>query len=50
MRSESIAISSSEKERLNDVAEEIYGTTEVPFGAVVSGLIEHYESGAQGGN
>lgn len=49
MRTESIAVSESEKSRLNGVAEEIYGTTEVPYGAVVSGLIEEYESGAQSG-
>lgn len=44
MRKKSIAVSADEQDRLDEVAEEMYGTTEVPYGAVVCGLIEEYES------
>ena len=50
MREKSIAVSADEQARLDDVAEEMYGTTSVPYGAVVSGLIEQYQSGAQSSN
>lgn len=49
-RTESIAVSDSEKELLSEAAEDIFGTREVPFGATISALVERYDSGAQSGN
>jgi hypothetical protein len=35
-------VSREEKDRLDDVAEDAFGTTEVPYGAVTSMLVEQY--------
>lgn len=37
-----IAVSSGEKERLDGVAQDAFGSDGVPYGATVSMLIEHY--------
>lgn len=42
-RTNPIALSEAEKERLDTVAEEAFGTSEVPYGAIVSMLIEEYQ-------
>jgi hypothetical protein len=39
MRETTISVSYDEKERLDDVAHELYGTTEVPYGEVITQLV-----------
>lgn len=42
MRDESIAVTAGEKKSLDTAAEELFGTTEVPYGAVISALANQY--------
>lgn len=44
MREKSIAVSADEQARLDDVAEDLLGTDDVPYGAIISALVQHYES------
>ena len=39
-RQTTISVSYDEKQRLDEAAEELCGTTEVPYGAVVAQLVE----------
>ena len=47
MRTESIAVSQAEKQRLDDVRKDLLGTDAAPYGVVISALLEYYETGAQ---
>lgn len=38
VRDETIALSTDEKELLDEAADDIFGTTDVPYGATVSAL------------
>lgn len=42
-RNKKIRVSDAEHRRLNDAKVEIFGTDKVPFGAVVSELLDYYE-------
>jgi len=44
-RNNTISVSISEKQRLDSVAEDAFGTVEVPYGATVSMLIKAYQNG-----
>jgi predicted transcriptional regulator len=43
-RTETIRVSSDEKNRLDNIAEDEFGTTAVPYGSVVSYLAEQVEA------
>ena len=49
-RTNPIALNDEEKQRLDEVAEEAFGTTELPYGAVVSMLIEQYNESSMEDN
>jgi len=42
MRENTIKVSDSEKEALDDAREEIFGTQSVPYGEVIQELVEEY--------
>lgn len=42
-RDKTVALSDNEKERLDGVRQEIYGTDEVPYGVVITDLIDYYD-------
>jgi hypothetical protein len=42
-RTNSIAVSDDEKQSLQDVATDAFGTTDVAYGAVVSFLVSEYD-------
>jgi hypothetical protein len=44
MREKSIAVSADEQDRLDEVAEDLLGTDDVPYGAIISAQVEQYES------
>ncbi|MDB2263761.1 hypothetical protein PM025_06320 [Halorubrum ezzemoulense] len=44
MRTESVAVSEKEKKRLKEVSADLLGTSQAPFGVIISALIEEYES------
>lgn len=45
MRENEIRLSDDEKSDLDNVAEQRFGTTEVPYGAIVSALTNDYLNG-----
>lgn len=47
-RENSIAVSQSEQDRLDSVAEDLLGTADVAYGATISALCEYYESDESG--
>lgn len=40
MRETTISVSQSEKDRLDDAKAELFGTDEVPYGAVITELVD----------
>lgn len=41
-RNSTIAVSNEEKEKLDNIRDNIFGTDEVPYGVVINHLIESY--------